>query len=97
MPPRRARDEQPAAHAQPASPKLSTTERRVVELVVAGCTDDEVARRLFLSLKTVEWSLTKAYRKLRVRSRAELTSLLRPKSAEGAGLQPVSPLPRTRA
>jgi DNA-binding NarL/FixJ family response regulator len=66
-------------------PKLSTTERRVAELVVAGFTDDEVARRLFLTLKTVEWSLTKTYRKLRVRSRAELTALLRPESEDERG------------
>ena len=65
--------------------RLSTTERRVAELIVAGLTDDEVAERLFLSAKTVAWNLTKAYRKLGVRSRTELAVLLRPKAGELPG------------
>jgi DNA-binding CsgD family transcriptional regulator len=56
--------------------RLSETERRIVGLVVSGRTNDEVAERLFLSPKTVEWSLTKVYRKLRVRSRTELAAKL---------------------
>jgi DNA-binding CsgD family transcriptional regulator len=56
--------------------RLSETERRILGLVVSGRTNDEVAERLFLSPKTVEWSLTKVYRKLRVRSRAELAAKL---------------------
>jgi DNA-binding CsgD family transcriptional regulator len=56
--------------------RLSETERRIVGLVVSGRTNNEVAERLFLSPKTVEWSLTKVYRKLRVRSRAELAAKL---------------------
>jgi DNA-binding CsgD family transcriptional regulator len=56
--------------------RLSETERRIVVLVVAGRSNDEVAERLFLSPKTVEWSLTKVYRKLRVRSHAELAAKL---------------------
>jgi DNA-binding CsgD family transcriptional regulator len=56
--------------------RLSETERRIVTLVAAGRTNEEVAERLFLSPKTVEWSLTKIYRKLRVRSRTELAARL---------------------
>lgn len=56
--------------------ELTETERRIVGLVVAGRTNDEVAQQLFLSPKTVEWSLTKVYRKLRVRSRTELAAKL---------------------
>jgi DNA-binding CsgD family transcriptional regulator len=55
---------------------LTESERRIVGLVVAGRTNDEVAQQLFLSPKTVEWSLTKVYRKLRVRSRTELVAKL---------------------
>jgi DNA-binding CsgD family transcriptional regulator len=72
--------------------RLSETERRIVALVVAGRTNDEVAERLFLSPKTVEWSLTKVYRKLRVRSRTELAAKLgsgatpRERSGETPGL-----------
>jgi DNA-binding CsgD family transcriptional regulator len=41
-----------------------------------GRSNQEVARLLFLSAKTVEWNLTKIYRKLHVRSRAELVTKL---------------------
>jgi DNA-binding CsgD family transcriptional regulator len=54
--------------------RLSETERRIVALVVAGHTDEEVAERLFLTPRAVEWSLAKIYRKLMVRSRAELAA-----------------------
>jgi DNA-binding CsgD family transcriptional regulator len=45
--------------------RLSETERRIVVLVRAGHTDDEIAQALFLSATRVEWSLTKIVRKLR--------------------------------
>ena len=51
---------------------LSETERRVASLVGHGRTNHEIADQLHLSAKTVEWNLTKIYRKLRVRSRTEL-------------------------
>jgi DNA-binding CsgD family transcriptional regulator len=56
--------------------RLSETERRIASLVIAGRTNEEVGERLFLSPRTVEWSLTKVYRKLRVRSRTELAAKL---------------------
>ena len=51
---------------------LTAAERRVVALVLQGRPNREVAKLLLRSVKTVEWQLTKAYRKLGVRSRAEL-------------------------
>jgi LuxR family maltose regulon positive regulatory protein len=51
---------------------LTTGGRRVAVLVARGWTNDEVARELSLRPKTVEWTLTKVYRKLRLRSRTEL-------------------------
>jgi DNA-binding CsgD family transcriptional regulator len=53
---------------------LTETERRIAVLVAAGRSNAEVARELVLSVKTVEWNLSKAYRKLGVRSRAELAA-----------------------
>jgi DNA-binding CsgD family transcriptional regulator len=53
---------------------LTETERRIVVLVAAGRSNAEVARELALSTKTVEWNLSKAYRKLGVRSRAQLAA-----------------------
>ena len=54
--------------------KLNEKERRVAELVARGRTNYEVADRLHLSHKTVEWTLTKVYKKLHVRSRTELAA-----------------------
>jgi DNA-binding NarL/FixJ family response regulator len=51
---------------------LTKGERRVVELVARGWTNEEVASALKLRSKTVEWTLTNVYRKLRLRSRTEL-------------------------
>jgi DNA-binding CsgD family transcriptional regulator len=57
---------------------LTATEQRIAELVAAGRSNAEVANQLVVSPRTVEWNLSKIYRKLRVRSRAELTAKLRP-------------------
>ena len=56
-------------------PALTPAELRVVQLVVAGCANREVAATLFLSVKTVEAVLTGVYRKLGVRSRTQLCLL----------------------
>ena len=56
--------------------KLNEKERRIVELVARGRTNQEVADRLRLSHKTVEWTLTRVYKKLHVRSRTQLTAKL---------------------
>lgn len=55
---------------------LSPSERRVAGLVAEGRTNQEVARALFLSERTVASHLTHAYAKLGVRSRSELTRRL---------------------
>jgi DNA-binding CsgD family transcriptional regulator len=52
--------------------ELTETERRVAELAATGLTNREVAAQLFMSPKTVEANLARAYRKLGIRSRAEL-------------------------
>jgi DNA-binding CsgD family transcriptional regulator len=56
--------------------RLNPTEKRIAELVAKGCTNYEVSSRLFFSPKTVEWNLSKIYRKLHVRSRNELAAKL---------------------
>ena len=55
---------------------LTATEQRVADLVAAGRSNAEVAHELFLSPKTVEWNLSKIYKKLHVRSRTELAGKL---------------------
>ena len=60
-----------------ASPdELTPAEQRVAELVAAGRTNKEVASALFLTDRTVEGHLTSIYRKLGIRSRAELARSL---------------------
>jgi len=56
----------------PAGDNLSPTESEIVRLVAVGYSSKQVAHDLHLSVKTVEWNLSKIYRKLGVRSRAEL-------------------------
>ena len=51
---------------------LTPAEQRVAELAASGLTNRQVAAALFISPKTVESSLARAYRKLKIRSRAEL-------------------------
>ncbi|MEU3077360.1 helix-turn-helix transcriptional regulator [Streptomyces laurentii] len=64
-------------------PALTSAEERIAVLVGDGATNREVAARMFLSAKTVEGVLTRVYRKVGVRSRTQLGSLIR--SARGAG------------
>ena len=60
---------------------LTESERRVVDLVARGWTNKEVAHKLSLRTKTVEWTLTNVYRKLHLRSRTELAFLVASLSA----------------
>ena len=53
---------------------LTSTERQIAELVATGKTNREVAAELFVTVRTVEASLTRVYRKLGVRSRGELAA-----------------------
>jgi DNA-binding CsgD family transcriptional regulator len=56
--------------------ELTEAERRIVALVAEGRTNRDVAARLFVTEHTVEGALTRAYRKLGVRSRSELAHRL---------------------
>jgi len=55
---------------------LTPVERRIAALVAEGRTNREIAAKLSLSTKTVEANLSRSYRKLQVRSRAELVAKL---------------------
>jgi DNA-binding NarL/FixJ family response regulator len=57
-------------------PALSYRERQVLALVVEGCTNGEIARRLFLAESTVKSHLATAFSKLGVRSRRDATALI---------------------
>jgi DNA-binding CsgD family transcriptional regulator len=55
---------------------LTAGERRVCELAAAGRTNRQIAQDLFVTTSTVETHLRHAYRKLGLRSRAELAAIL---------------------
>jgi DNA-binding CsgD family transcriptional regulator len=74
---------------------LTTTERRVAELSATGLTNRDVSERLFMSPKTVEFNLAKVYRKMGIKSRAELglrmAAKVPPDTAALRGRQPRRP------
>lgn len=51
---------------------LSNREAEVAELVTQGLSNKEVANRLFVTEKTVKFHLTNIYKKMNVKSRAQL-------------------------
>ena len=74
-------DETDAGHLQKAEP--TPTERRIAEMAASGMTNRDIAAALFVSLKTVEANLTHVYRKLGVRSRAQLAAKYRADEPQG--------------
>lgn len=76
-----------AARSVSASRPLTANEERIASLVGDGATNQEVAARMFLSVKTIEASLTRIYRKLGIRSRTQLSSWLRSEAAAGPARQ----------
>jgi len=79
-----AHDELIAAGARPRREALSGiasltgSERRVADLAAEGLTNRQLAQTLYLSPKTVEMHLSRAYRKLDISSRGDLASALAP-------------------
>ena len=75
---RQAREELLAAGARPRRSALrgiealTPSERRVSEMAAEGLTNREIAQALFVTLRTVEAHLSRAYGKLGIRSRAGL-------------------------
>jgi DNA-binding CsgD family transcriptional regulator len=78
----RARAELLLAGGRPRPPAgagagaLTPAERRVAEIAADGATNREIARRLYLSPKTVEMHLRSAYRKLDLTGREGLAAAL---------------------
>jgi len=50
---------------------LTKRELQILQKVSEGCTDIELAAKVFLSVNTVKWHLRNIYNKLEVRSRLE--------------------------
>jgi DNA-binding CsgD family transcriptional regulator/tetratricopeptide (TPR) repeat protein len=64
------------APRRPETAAFTVTESRIAAMVREGASNREIAARMFLSVKTVEATLTRMYRKLGVRSRTQLSSKL---------------------
>jgi DNA-binding CsgD family transcriptional regulator len=79
---RRARSELAAIGVRPrttnrtGADSLTPSERRVSELAAAGGTNREIAQSLFVTEKTVETHLGRAFRKLNISSRRQLQDVL---------------------
>jgi ATP/maltotriose-dependent transcriptional regulator MalT len=56
---------------------LTASELKVCELAVQGLSNRQIAEHLFVTVKGVEWHLSKSYAKLGISSRRELASHLR--------------------
>jgi DNA-binding CsgD family transcriptional regulator/tetratricopeptide (TPR) repeat protein len=72
------------AHRGPAPLRLTPQELQVALVVAAGATNVEAGAQLFLSPKTIEYHLSNAYRKLGIRSRAELVRAVLSAPAEAS-------------
>ena len=69
-------DHQPALAEQPSLGQLSFREREVLDLVATGLTNEQVARRLSLSVHAIKFHLARIYRKLAVANRTEAVFVL---------------------
>lgn len=72
----------PAARSERDAGRLTPQETAVAKLVISGLTNREVAARLMLSTKTIEFHLSNVYLKLGLRSRSELRALARANEIE---------------
>jgi DNA-binding CsgD family transcriptional regulator len=81
---RRARTELAAIGIRPrtttrtGADSLTPSERRVVDLAATGGTNRQIAQTLFVTEKTVETHLGRAFRKLEISSRRQLPDVLAP-------------------
>jgi DNA-binding CsgD family transcriptional regulator len=73
---------------RPSDDELSESEQRIATHAGEGRSNKEIAAALYLSVRTVETHLTHIYRKLGVRSRAELAARSDPKAADRAAKVP---------
>ena len=73
---RRVENELARVVVRRAPDELSATELRIARLAASGSTNQEIAQEVFLTRKAVEANLARAYRKLGIRSRAQLSRAL---------------------
>jgi DNA-binding NarL/FixJ family response regulator len=66
-------DDQSRPSFDPELDQLTAREREVLRLIAQGCTYKEIARELFISVKTVESHVSSVLRKLQLSTRHQLT------------------------
>jgi DNA-binding CsgD family transcriptional regulator len=66
----------PAIRPNPALARLGAKERPIAQLAAEGLTNQQIARRVFLSPHTVNYHMRQIFRKLAVTSRIELARLV---------------------
>jgi len=67
----------PGSGVYPFSEPLSERELEVLRLIVAGCSNREIADRLVIAVSTVKWYVNAIYSKLQVESRTKAIALAR--------------------
>jgi ATP/maltotriose-dependent transcriptional regulator MalT len=79
LPPEIADEDDPveATPVEPLEEPLSSRELAVLDLLADGCTNREIAQRLFIAQGIVKAHVASVYRKLEVHSRAEAVSRAR--------------------
>ena len=70
-----------------AEPRLTRRALEVAELVAAGLTNRDIANRLFLSERTVEWHVEQIMNKLGFASRSQIAAWVARSQADGRPLQ----------
>ena len=73
--------------------RLTRRAQEVAELVALGLTNREIAKRLFLSDRTVEWHIEQILNKLGFSSRSQIAAWVARSEASSAGREP-APRPR---
>jgi DNA-binding CsgD family transcriptional regulator len=76
----KARGELDRLGAPTTAGELTATELRVARMAAEGSTNAEIAARLQISRRTVESNLARAYGKLGIRGRAQLSAALAARS-----------------
>jgi DNA-binding NarL/FixJ family response regulator len=79
-----------AAYGRSESEPLSAREREVILLLAEGLTNKEVAKRLYLSVKTVETYRSRVMKKYQLRGRSELFSFAKLLSESGSDARPMA-------
>ena len=87
----RATGSRPRRTALSGADALTPRERQVAEHAARGLSNREIAKALYVTVKTVEWHLRNAFNKLEVGSRGELAAAFQAASdVEGEAREPLA-------